>query len=56
MLYAGGRKKDKVKLKDFCKDIILSWPEIADHMDAKFVTQNNSWEAFMLIIYTMVNF
>ena len=36
-------KKDKVKLKDFCKDIILSWPEIADHMDAKFVTQRKQF-------------
>lgn len=32
-------KKDKVKLKDFCKDIIISWPEIADHMDVKFDKQ-----------------
>ncbi len=36
-------KKDKVKLKDFCKDIIISWPEIADHMDEKFVTQRKQF-------------
>ena len=36
-------KKSKVKLKDFCKDIILSWPEIADHMDAKFVAQRKQY-------------
>ena len=29
--------------KDFCKDIILSWPEIADHMDAKFVAQRKQY-------------
>ena len=36
-------KKDKVKLKDFCKDIILSWPEISDHMDAKFASQRKQF-------------
>ena len=36
-------KKNKDKLKDFCKDIIKSWPEIADHMDAKFITQKKQF-------------
>ncbi len=44
-------KKDKVKLKEFCKDIILSWPEIADHMDAKFVSQSKRFLGGFFIDY-----
>tara|TARA_B100000902_G_scaffold143732_1_gene141191 strand:- start:903 stop:1412 length:510 start_codon:yes stop_codon:yes gene_type:complete len=36
-------KKSNVKLKDFCKDIILSWPEVADHMDARFIAQRKQY-------------
>lgn len=35
--------KNSSSLKEFCKEIIKSWPEISDHMEKKFVFQKKEY-------------
>ena len=36
-------KKDSTNLKEFCSNILLSWPEIFDHMDENFKSQKKDY-------------
>ena len=38
----GVEKKQTNSLKDFCINILKTWPEIYDHMDVKFKTQKKN--------------
>ena len=39
----GVEKKQTNSLKDFCINILKTWPEIYDHMDVKFKTQKKNY-------------
>jgi hypothetical protein len=36
-------KKNALSLKEFCKEIIKSWPEISDHMENKFINNRREY-------------
>lgn len=36
-------KRDSSSLKEFCSDILLSWPDIYDHLDNKFKFQKKEY-------------
>ena len=36
-------KKSSSPLKEFCKEIIESWPELSDHMEIKFINNEREY-------------
>jgi hypothetical protein len=36
-------KKNSISLKEFCEDVLISWPDIYDHMNKNFKFQNKKY-------------